>query len=666
MNVSPQYSLHTGGSGTSTLNRDDFSQPSLPLKPTARRTGGRNVFLDLPIGWRLALGFMIAALVAALASGAVGLQRSQSLSKQTDFYQTLLQLNTSLTTGHSFLELMGSKLQQTLLDASVANPSRETLANDVGAITNLTTLYTQTLNSYAQNDLLNQHPDQMALLNEANEDDLASQQLTLVSSTQRTWQVYEVAQQQILTDISNGDLQDANLLLQGQGQPTNDDAQSALQSLIQLDARLASAVDSATNVEVQNQLLTTLIATLCAFLTIALVGWFISDTLVRRLRQLHRVTRAVEEGRINERVLVSGRDEIADVSVAVNSMVDTITGLLEETRHQRDALAGAAEHLFSDMRIVNAGDLRISAPVSNDPIGMLANAFNFTVGRFRRFILRTQTTIEQLDVVSRQGMERSSIFISLVRSQLHDVPSVRNHGAPAPDFGKTQPPSGPLKAGTRKPASPIVQNDDFSALGKQIQQTQDVLIRATRDDLQKRLGITRETVEAASLSIGRMSELISTRSGTYAGNMTEKMTQAQIQELLGLEKLLRKLFWEVQQAQFNVNSNFTKIDAAFTRLTHSLADLPASAPVTEQAEGLLYLSDPQFQEFARQAGGFAVEVNTLSKRLAAIIHEMRTGITPFRLDGATSLNDSIKPTGTLGNSDPFQPAPPNGNLISSW
>ena len=78
-----------------------------------------------------------------------------------------------------------------------------------------------------------------------------------------------------------------------------------------------------------------------------------------------------------------------------------------------------------------------------------------------------------------------------------------------------------------------------------------------------------------------------------------------------------------------------------------------------------YLSDPQFQEFARQAGGFAVEMNTLSRRLAAIIHEMRTGITPFRLDGATSLNDPSRPTGSLGNNGPSQAASPSGNLMFS-
>src|SRR5204863_5681676 len=67
---------------------------------------------------------------------------------------------------------------------------------------------------------------------------------------------------------------------------------------------------------------------------------------------------------------------------------------------------------------VSSGDLRVNAPVSNDPIGMLANAFNFTVGRFRRFVMRTQTTAEQLDVISRQEMERAEHFAQALNMYL--------------------------------------------------------------------------------------------------------------------------------------------------------------------------------------------------------------------------------------------------------
>lgn len=393
----------------------------LTLQVKARKRASRHLVLNLPIVWRLCLGFAVAALIAALAAGVVGILRSVSLSRQTDVYHHLLQTNTSLTSGRSFLELMSSKLHQMLEDANAPHPSHETLANDQSALANLAKLYTQTLNDYAQNDLFEQHADQLDLLNEAGEGDLAAQQRTLIASAQRTWQVYVTAQQEILQDISTGSLAEAQQFEQQQGEPTNADAQSALHSLIQLNESVASAVDDATGVEIHTQQILTLLATAFAIIAIALVGWFISDTLVRRLKNLHRVTTAVELGHVNERVQIIGNDEIADVSASVNEMLDTIMGLLQETRQQRDALTGAAEHLFSDMRIVNAGDLRVSTTVrSNDPIGMLANAFNFTVGRFHRLVLRTQASVEQLDVIFRQGNERTNAFLSLVRRQLHE------------------------------------------------------------------------------------------------------------------------------------------------------------------------------------------------------------------------------------------------------
>src|SRR5436309_716239 len=127
---------------------------------------------------------------------------------------------------------------------------------------------------------------------------------------------------------------------------------------------------------------TKLIAAVIACLCIGLVGWFISNTIVKPLHQLRLVTQAIGAGQLDSRVMVSGRDEIADVSASVNGMLDTIVGLLQETRGQRDALTNAANHLFSYMQGVSAGELRAGATLSNDPISLLADAFNFTISRF--------------------------------------------------------------------------------------------------------------------------------------------------------------------------------------------------------------------------------------------------------------------------------------------
>ncbi len=390
-------------------------QPQTPPTATLRIHPARkrrdNLLLDLPIAGRLTLGFFTAAVIAALFTGVIGVVRSQSLGRQSDFYQSLLQTNTSLTTGADFLQLLNVEMQQVVDTAAGPNPSKETLTAGQNAVNGLTTRYGTLINQYVSGNLLSQRPDQVSLLAEGNHTIQVIQQRPLVDSTLRTWQVYRAAQEQILLNIQTGNTITAQNFWRVQGEPTNADAQSALRALVRFDQRLASSVRDAASAEEQSQVISTIIGAVIAFILIVIVGWLISNTLVQRLEQLRLITQAVEKGQLSARVPVVGRDEIADVAASFNGMLEAIVGLLEETRQQRDVLTNAADHLFSDMRVVSSGDLRVNASVSNDPIGMLANAFNFTVGRFRRFVLRIQGTVEQLDVISRQEFEHADNFV---------------------------------------------------------------------------------------------------------------------------------------------------------------------------------------------------------------------------------------------------------------
>jgi len=636
MNISSQPSRYSAASTTSSQLRP--TRTTIPIRP-ARRRVTRNLLLDLPIAGRLTLGFLVAALIAGLAAGTVGILQSQSLSRQSDFYQHLLQLNTSLTTGRSFLQLMDSKVHQTLNDATVPNPSQETLTADRKAIQNLTVLYTDTLANYVQNDLLDQHADEIALLDEGGHGEQPSQQRSLANSAIRTWQLYNSAQQQELDYIFvTGNLQDAQTFEHAQAEPTNADALSALQALIQFDGSLANAVRDAANVEEQNQLFATLLATVLAILSIAVVGWLISETLVRRLRQLHRMTKTVEEGQLSNRIAVVGRDEIADVSSSVNAMLDTIVGLLQETRQQRDVLTNAAEHLFSDMRIASAGDLRVSATVSDDPIGLLANAFNFTVGRFRRFVLHTQSNIEQLDVISQQGFEHVNVFVANVRRQLREVGA----DAPLPSHDSSiSRPSGNLRDIRKKPA-PQHDPGNSSAHIEHVQHAHEHLLQGTREDIYQRLRSIMETLEQAFLSVRRLSELISARTGTRPGTPTGNLAQMQVHELLMLEKSLIKSGRGIQDVEKNVADGFNKLDMTLDQLTSAITQL--SAPENLARNSAPGLSDVQAQEIARFALGYAQEINTLLRRLMRIIQEMRSVVTPFRLEGATDMSTAHQET----------------------
>jgi len=263
----------------SSFNRSTPTSQPLPMQTSplfkTRRSYRRNLLLDLPIAGRLALGFILAAMIAAVASGVIGFQRSQSLTRQSDFYQTLLQTNTSLTTGANFLQLMNTQIHTTINDASATVPSKETLAQDQVALQGLLTRYDATLTNYTSRQLLEQHPDQVIVLGEAGHTNQITQQRTLAGSTVRAWTIYRNAQTRILQDALVGNIAEAQYLERAQGEPTNADAQSALRALIQFDGRLATSIRDAADVEQQNQLITTIIAVLLAFLCIGAVGWLI-------------------------------------------------------------------------------------------------------------------------------------------------------------------------------------------------------------------------------------------------------------------------------------------------------------------------------------------------------------------------------------------------------
>ena len=317
---------------------------------------------------------------------------------------------------------MNFKLNATLSDA-VANLPQAQLTADQQAVQGLETRYNTLLQNYIQHDLLINNPSQTALFNGAGHAGQDTQQNLLASSAMRTWQLYSNTQDQLLQDVQNGLYQRAQMLEQQQGQLTYSDALSALSQLIQFNGRLTTYVQDATNVQQTSTLVTTLIAVLLVFSAIGLIGWLIYGTLVSRLHKLQKVAQAVRRGDVDTRVTVDGRDEITDVSISVNTMLDAMVGLLEQTRVQRDALVGAAERLFADMRLANGGEFDVKTAVNNDPIWMLSHAFNFTIGRFRRFVLRNQTTIEQLDVISQQGMKNADAFLMHTRRLLQDPAS---------------------------------------------------------------------------------------------------------------------------------------------------------------------------------------------------------------------------------------------------
>ncbi len=123
------------------------------------------------------------------------------------------------------------------------------------------------------------------------------------------------------------------------------------------------------------------------------------------------------------RASIGGQDEITEVASAMNNMLDTTVGLLDETRLQHDALRSAAERLYSDMSLATRGASFNVSP-NSDPIAMLSNAFSRTTGRFRHFVLHVNEMVDQTDTISRRMRERSIAMLQALQKQERDQASM--------------------------------------------------------------------------------------------------------------------------------------------------------------------------------------------------------------------------------------------------
>jgi HAMP domain-containing protein len=345
------------------------------------------------------------------------------------------------------------------------------------------------------------------------------------------------------------------------------------------------------------------------------IGWLIYGTLVGRLRRLRSVSLAVQRGQTDTRVAVDGRDEITDVSTSVNAMLDVIVGLLNETRVQRDVLINAAERLFADLRLANGGEFDVKTAVSNDPIWMLGHAFNFTIGRFRRFVLRNQTTIEQLDVVSQQGMDKANAFLTNARKLLGNPASF----SPLPSFRG-------LGDMSSKGNSATLHESMADGNVSFVHQ-----VKGIRDQLQQFAHQNIEPLGASLLDVLEQASRLCQQVMAEQLSRNAVPDRNTIQGIRSLEALLGHLGTTVQSFQKNTAQGLAEVYANVNQLS-----MTARSAGTENARNSAGsspgLTATQVQELARLTEGFAREVTGLAQSLRRITEEMRTSLAPFRLE----------------------------------
>ena len=273
---------------------------------------------------------------------------------------------------------------------------------------------------------------------------------------------------------------------------------------------------------------------------------------------------------------------------------------------------------FSDMRIVSAGDLRINAPISNDPIGMLANAFNFTVGRFRRFVQRTKTTAEQLDVIARQEIEHAEAFEQA-------IVAMKEEKAPEADLRVLRRRTDNLSPTRENNKQPEEDPDErIKNMLKRLQQIKDESVAAhTRAFI--------KSSEQISTSIERLNTTITSQWIGQIQQQSLNTAAMQKQELQMLKTTLIRMTREAQNGQNRTAQELEELKCGLSNLAITLQE----GNVRSEIKAL----NVENTELTRLCSTFANDIVKLGRQIAILSQEIRTGIITFQLDSADIKNN---------------------------
>ncbi len=388
-----------------------------------------NSISNMPISRRLLIAFALTAAIPGIVIVLLGSFYINSLTIRGQAVKTSFDAQNTAAAQQVNLESMNAALKTRFalvfarIGGAVKDPTGESTDASLDAIAQQTLLtlefrkanFDQTLTKYLDTYSLS-NSDNMSnirniILNDNPNSTIIQQQTNALRVASDRWPEYATQQDTVIKildkDISNynaGKISAAMVL------PTYQEAYGELyiadsnfttlrndwQQVVNLAEQMGKVVTNVGPSQLNPIILTTIIAFLSTVLVIVTTGFIMNLTITRPLRQLASLTRRIAKGDTEARARIAGRDEIYMVANSMNSMLDNIVRLIQETQAQRDNLQAQVEKLVSEVSGVGEGDLRVQAEVTADALGVLADSFNYMVEELSSLVVRVKAVANEV------------------------------------------------------------------------------------------------------------------------------------------------------------------------------------------------------------------------------------------------------------------------------
>ncbi|GAC1366425.1 MAG: hypothetical protein PVS3B1_02070 [Ktedonobacteraceae bacterium] len=378
--------------------------------------------VNMPIAYRLLLASALAATIPGIVIFVLG----------SSYIGTLSTINQTVQTSNDAIKLATDQQADLLRMNALTTALTTTDAKAVRItipisreINSLSNDFDAKLDTY-QKDYQIASSDRMKGLHDVlNGSGLGMQtpisQRSMVFIVSEQWRNYAQAQRTVLQDLEkqNGgtrlanDLAQTNLLylpLKGN-----------LDNLVGLTESISQIVARQNEQQITPIIWGTVSAFLFSTIAVFLIGYALNLTITAPLRQLTRLTRRIGRGEMDARATLTGNNEITLVATSMNSMLDNIVRLMQETQAQRDLLQARIEAFIDEVRGVGEGDLSLQVHVSSDIFGILAKSFNYMIRELSSLVVRVKSVSNEVDKLTATTLECMQLLVSVSEHQIQQT-----------------------------------------------------------------------------------------------------------------------------------------------------------------------------------------------------------------------------------------------------
>ncbi len=172
-------------------------------------------------------------------------------------------------------------------------------------------------------------------------------------------------------------------------------------------------------------ILVVIVCAIILLLVVLITNYYVQRHIKGRIVGLVEVCRDYASGDRSIRAVVNGEDDFAQLSSALNAVLDNQGApssiSMGSSGSDAAALQAQIEKLLQEVSAVGDGDLRVQAEVTPDTLGVLADSFNYMIEELAKVVGRVQSTAVQVTNATRRILDRSAELAQATETQVKQI-----------------------------------------------------------------------------------------------------------------------------------------------------------------------------------------------------------------------------------------------------